>query len=695
MVNVDPLTRYVHVSYRVPADAPAEVTVVCSWSPRDKGEWQAAKVTPLVSETALRLVPEEEGLQWAKGRVTERRAAGLDRTVVFNPYPEAEIDGRVDVDFRIQVQTLDGRDLGTNESRVEADNSDVVYITDWSRVLQPGAVARGKDAGPRQWTWRTGKDPVLYCRYRQDVPVRQITYPLDLRGRYAVFVCTPVGYGIRVRLTGDERTDMLSARRQDEEVLWRWVALDRQHLVLKQPHSYQGYVEGRVRYIKLVPLTEEMAKRLEAQFGTRDKLIAGYLEPYSWAFAEDVEETLQHREPLAAFAEAGISLVDIQIGRFGDKVVYESRLTDQLLHDTIGDPLPGDPNPHTDNVGRMQQFTNALDAELRYARELGMAAHANFGATNCYPGTPLQGDFSKQHPEWMRGSALRYEVPQVRDYILNLYREALEIGAPGLSIDFCRYPEGIDKPETANLFMRKLRAQADKYGRRRGKRTPILVRFPVRGVRLWQNFDYRTWAHEGLVDYLCPSNIQGRHMHFDIRPYVEAVRGTDCKLLPCVDGLEWGLEMPGPFLWRVRQLYEAGVPGLYIYQADARILDVPADRRTMRMLGSSQAVRKWWESEEAARPHRSKGIYLQPAHEGPAYHPWQRLRLWVEGVPMGPMELLLDGELVTECDGPPYLLGTEEYESDPVIPPGDHALTVRVRDGKGWLEQSFGVQGAP
>jgi hypothetical protein len=358
--------------------------------------------------------------------------------------------------------------------------------------------------------------------------------------------------------------------------------------------------------------------------------------------------------------------------------------------------------PQTDNVGRMQQFTNTLDAELRYARELDMIPHANFGATNCYPGTPLQSDFSKEHPDWMRrdptglrGSALRYEMPQVRDYALNLYREALDIGAPGLSIDFCRYPEGIDKAETATLFMRKLRALADRYGRKRGKKVPILVRFPVKGVRLWECFDYSAWAGEGLVDYLCPSNIQGRHLHFDVKPYVAAVKGTDCKLLPCVDGLDWGLEMPGLFLWRVRQLYEAGVAGLYIYQADARILGLTSDRRTMRLIGSSQAVRKWWDAEEAARPHRSKGIYLQPALEGPGYHPWQRLRVWVEGVPMGKMELLVDGEEVGSLAGPPYLLGTEEYDSDNVLPPGDHTLTIRVQDGKGWLEQTFAVQGAP
>ena len=60
-----------------------------------------------------------------------------------------------------------------------------------------------------------------------------------------------------------------------------------------------------------------------------------------------------------------------------------------------------------------------------------------------------------------------------------------------------------------------------------------------------------------------------------------------------------------------------------------------------------------------------------------------------------PVELALDGKRVNRCDGPPYLLGTEESSSDTVIPPGKHTLTVRAQDGDGWLEQTFAINGAP
>lgn len=703
MVETDPLTRYLHITYSIPDDAPDMVMVECTWSPLDREEWRPAKITPLLSETGYRFATSQQWESWTvKGVAAERRARGLQRTIVFNPYPEAQQDGKVNVRFRVRILSPSGELLAQDETQIHADNSDVVYLEDWSQVVQHGVISTTEPRDERKWWWRTDMDTgiatfgnLLTGSSAPDTSLPQLTYPLNLRGWYAIFVCTPPTAGVRLRLSGDERSDLVVSPRPFQEVLWGWRQMDRQNMVIAQPHSYTGYVTGQIDYVKLVPLTGKQVRQLEAQFGKPDRTVVAYYEPYSWAFFEDIQHTWQHREPLVAFKEARVSLVDVQIGRFGAKVVYESRLTDQLLYSTIGDPIGGSV-PHTDNVGRMQQVTNTLQANLQYARELGVRIHANFGATNCYPGTPLQGDFSKKHPEWLRGHALRYEVPEVRQYILSLVREALDIGAEGISIDFCRYPEGIDKPETCDQFLRELKGLRQQYARQRKKPVPLFVRFPAKGVRLWQNFDYRTWIREGLVDALCPSNIQGRHMHFDVTAYVQAAKGTSVKVLPVVDGLSWGLEMPGPFLWRVHQLYQAGVDGIYIYQADARVCthNRPEDRRAVRMVSSSEAVRRYWQEQEHLRTRHSKGIYLQPSEDGDySYHPWERARIWLEGIKTSEVEVYLDGKLVSRFSQPPYLVGTEEYDSDSVIPPGEHTLLLRARDGDGWLEEEFIVKG--
>jgi hypothetical protein len=770
--TVDPLTRCVHLTYSVPSDAPEEVIVQCSWSEPGAAKWQPAAVRPLISETGLELAREEDWRDWTQGRVVERRAAGLERTVVVNPYPQMQRDGRVDVDFRIEIADGRGKSLSTAVLRIQADNTDVVCVEDWTKVLQfeggegktlsregvPATQSAGrdsrtspKDSSTSEKDSRTGETSEVVCNgwtFRKDAganghvsfgnalygqsppdrPLAQLTYPLDLKGWYAIYVAsdaeTPEVGSIRLRLSSDEASDPVSSRRKGEEVLWKWARMDRQNLVLRQPHRHTGYGPAHIDYVRLVPLTQKQVDELEITFGKPDRLVAGYWEPYSWAFYEDVQTPTQHREPLSAFAWARIGLVDTQLGRMGMKVVYESRVTDPLVYKTIGDPIAGEAEPVTANVGRMQQYTNTLDNELRYARELELNLHANFGAGACYVGSPLQGEISKKHPDWRRGNTLRYEVPEVRQYAIGLFREALQIGATGISIDFCRYPEGVDAAETGNALLRELRAMVREYEKssregipalqgagkdsrtseerdsctsgerdsRAGGRIPILVRFPGTGVRLYERFDYRTWAREGLVDYLCPSNIQGRHMNIDMTPYVEAVKGTSCRLLPALDGLSWGLTLPGPFFQRVQTLYEAGVPGIYVYQADGRVLGRPEERRWMRMLSSSEAIRQWWERETANRSRYSKAVYVtQPEAPGGVYHRYERLRIWTDGVDQGPLEVHVDGKLVSRFDKPPYLLGTEDYESDKLLAPGKHELKVRARDGEGWLEQAFAI----
>ena len=704
-VKKDFITRYIHITYDVPSNAPNEIYVYCLWSPKGKNEWKPAKVMPYISDTSLKFVRDEEWKEWIfNGFIKEFSAGGLKRTVVFNPYPEAQSNGKIDIDFRIEIRSADGNLLSIKEMQIQEDNSDVIYIEDWSNVLQKEYVTQQKTEGDaRQWIFQTDLEFVsttygnalIGRKWRDDLPLPQLSYPLNLHGWYAIFVCTPKDYSIRLRLSGDERADVLYSPKPFQEVLWRWYPMDRQHLVLQQVHYYQGYVESRMDYIKLVPLSEEQAKELESQYYTPDKIVIAYFEPYSWAFFEDVQSNLQHREPMVAHKFARVNTVDIQVGRFGMKAVYESRITDQLLYNTIGDPIGG-VIPHTSNVGKMQQYTNTLQTESLYAHELGLSVHANFGATNCYPGTPLQSDFSKQHPEWMEGSFLKYNVPEVQDYILSLFKETLEIGADGLSIDFCRYPGGIDKPETCNQFLRKLKTLRNEFALKRGKEVPLLVRFPAEGVSQWDKFDYLTWIKEELVDYLCPSNIQGRHIHFEVGKYIEAVRGTKCKLLPVIDGLSWGPEMPGPFLWRVQQLYNQGVDGIYIYQADARVCinNRPQDRRCVRLISSSEAVRKWWQNYEQQTPQFSKRIWLQPSEDGDLeYHPWERCRIWIEGIIPDEVQIHLDGKLVNTYKQPPYIVGSEDSSYDNLILSGEHNLLILPKTSTETLSQSFTIFG--
>jgi hypothetical protein len=70
------------------------------------------------------------------------------------------------------------------------------------------------------------------------------------------------------------------------------------------------------------------------------------------------------------------------------------------------------------------------------------------------------------------------------------------------------------------------------------------------------------------------------------------------------------------------------------------------------------------------------------------------VRVWLEGIEMGELEMYLDGKLMSRYDGPPYLLGTEERTSDKVIGANREVeLLIRAKDGNRWLEQRFTLQG--
>lgn len=707
--KIHPVTRTVHLTYRVPDSAPDTITVCCRVRCQPENSWQPASIWPYISETARAYMEKknwEDGV--LRGRVTERWAAGLQRTILWNPFPFSA--GNSAVDF--QLTLLDGRrQLGRAETRIELNNADVVILNDWSQVIQQRAIARDPKPGQAVW-WLRGNQPGKYAPTggtslevkEKGIELPQLTYPLDLRGPHALFVNLPAKLGcIELRLSGDEYPQIFhspalkeSVPRVGEERFWRWVDMDRQHLIIRQPYrtvyEYEDRFRAHLDYVRLVPLTPEALAELKREWDTDDekRLLAGYNEPYSWAFFEKLESPLRHWESVLPFAEAGVDLIDTQIGRGGCRMVFETRTGDQLLAGTYGDPVRGKV-PTTDNVGQMQQYTNTLATQMKYARQLGMKFHANIGATNCYPGTPLESRLSQEHPKWRIGAFLDYEVPEVRQHILALFEEALQIGAGALSLDWCRYPNAVKDKETVTSFFRELRALADRYGEERKEHVGILTRFPAHEDPLSRFFDYKTWVTERLIDYLCPSlNASSRMgndcfvdlLDFDLTRYVEFVADSGVKLLPDIHGGPNKM-LPGIWFERVLSCYEAGADGVYIYQCDEPLHSSPETKRCVQQVKSLGALRRWRDRERAAQAHYSKGAYVTMPH---------RLRkgfmqVWTEGVEQGPVELLVDGVLRNHCERPPYLLTNDRDIED-----GRHVLTVRIRDGGRWLEQDVGLE---
>lgn len=716
---VDPITRYVHVSYKVPAGSPSETIVRCEVRQSDSEGWRPASVWPYMSETALNLAQKQE---WEdgilRGRVVERRAAGLSRTVVWNPF--RFVIGKASVEFRVTL--LDGdRVIAQDTMPISLANSDVVILHDWSKVMQKQLVSESPRPASAVW-WLRGAQTGDYAPTEgnslevkeKGIELPQLTYPLDLKGYYAIFVLLPAKLGsIELRLSGDERPQMFNSARAansdygelssveslvqvGRESLWRWADLTRQHLVIKQPYKtvymYEDSFRAHLDSVRLVPLSPELVEQLNKEWSAEGEkhTVVGYFEPESWGFVEKVESNLQHRLPLLAFSDARVGIVDIQLGRGGSVLNYESRVDSQLLGVIHGDPAHGKV-PHSDTAALMQEYTNTLATNIKYAHELGIKPSANFGATSCYVGSDLESNFSREHSELRSGDELRYDLPEVRRFMLALFEEALQIGAERLSLDWCRYSETIKSREPVTEFLRELRQLADRYGAQRGVHVDILARFPARGALSWQHMDYKTWVREELVDFLCPSNIQGRHLDINLTEYLTAVSGTKTKLFPNVSAHIWGLPRPGMFWERVLKCYEEGCEGVYVYEADFPALGSPEGIRYLSLCCSEDALKRWRAREQTEQDKYSKNIYLSLPPRAGQYQQWGRLRVWVEGFQPGLVELFVDSHKINRYTTPPYILTSEERSDDNTIKPGKHILTVRAQDGNIWLEKEFEV----
>ena len=239
----------------------------------------------------------------------------------------------------------------------------------------------------------------------------------------------------------------------------------------------------------------------------------------------------------------------------------------------------------------------------------------------------------------------------------------MKTGAKCLSLDFGRYPNVIDNAALPTLFLQELRTLADKYSKPDGK-VKILVRFPVPGVSAENGyFKPRDWVDRKLVDYLVPSGVHDNVKNFDCRPYIKMTRGTGIKCLPDIEGgvsLCW----PGGILKRVKQYYDWGADGIYIYQSDARIVGTMCSRnagefrRLISKLGSVAGVNEMVEDIKKNNSEYSKDIYFY----FPLAYQSCRIRVWTEGFTPDAVELFKDGKLTNKyTDTPPYIVGKDGY----------------------------------
>jgi hypothetical protein len=704
--KVDPLTRYVHLQYDVPADAPKSILVQCTYQLNGQKDWKPAAVKRYRSEAAETAVQDTGTIdkELATGQVTEPLAAGRTRTLIWQNDLQLPPGHSYAPTVRVELFDPQHKPLAQGQTEITVDLSDVVALNESMIYVR---LPMQKPGGKPGWVWRhdlPGSPPqgMLDVNERPG-RLDPLAFMPKLKGYYAIFVTVPndPSSEIDLRLASDEFYQRFPGDKS-KEYFWKIAKMDGENLIASQswrtielPKDIGDAFASRLKQLRFVPINPKLYSELtRLDHFKRDKLIHAYFEIYSWAYLNFVDRNSLFLEPIAAYADAKVDAVDAQLGRFGAKPQYPSLIEPALVGDTIGDPEPGGVPPTNSNVGLLGLYTACWRAVDVAGKGMGVPVIANLGAGNAYPSQAMEGNFAKAHPQWMSKDKqwVQYKFKPVRDYCLSMYKEILDRGATRLSIDFCRYPYVIDKPETATLFLTELRALADHYAKG-GQRVKINVRFPVPEVKGGDAFDPRPWVAQNLIDCLSPSCVTANGTFSDPTPYIKMTRGTSVKCLPCIDLLPEGPIWPTGVLQWAKHLYDLGADGIYFYQADARIVGTMMFRAAIghhpliARLGSSRAVDEMMRQYDQEQDNFGTGIYIYY----PAPYTTIRPKVWIEGGNVQEVQYFLDGKPIAGRTTPPYEIGLEGWKHNfPIM--SKATFEVRAKINGQWLVEKQDFQ---
>ena len=705
---VNPVSRYTRLMYNVPADAPDTIIVECVYSTDNGKNWTPAAIKKYRSETAEYILSATEpnliDKELLTGRVKEFMAAGLERSLIWQTYPQLL---NREKNILVQIRIFDSSTILLSEEKIQVNRGiiekGVVVLNDFEKVCQYYNIITNKSDTPGWHIVKQGDSTILQASEAKGL-LEPLTYRIKLTGYYAVFVSVPNDpvSAIELRVTDDLYNQVFYNNKKEREFFWRFIKMDNQSLIISQPHStieagLNDSYRSRLNYVRFVPISEQLYNQNTWLTKLKkDKLVFTYFEPYSWAFHEYVISSFKFGEAFAAYRDARSDFIDMQLDRLGARPIYPSAVEEPLLGSTYGDPAPGGKAPHSIGVARLPLFTHPMQGALIFSQGMNIPVSANFGAGICYPDSPLQGEFSKAHPEWIKDKVwLQYKYKPVRKHFLALYEEQLKVGAKYLSLDFGRYPYVVDAEELPTLFLQELRDLADKYSKPDDK-VRILVRFPVPGVSGENGyFKPQEWVERKLIDFLVPSGVHANMNNFDCRSYIKMTRGTGIKCLPDLEGgvsLIW----PGGILKRVKQYYDWGADGIYIYQADARIVGTMCSRnggqfrRVISKLGSTAGVNAMIDDIQKKNSEYSNDIYFY----FPSPYQSCRIRIWTEGFSADTVRILKDGELLNKYTNslPPYIVGQDGYTNNYSFIGTPVTIEVQARMGQRLFEKKYHIK---
>ncbi len=463
---------------------------------------------------------------------------------------------------------------------------DRVVLSDFSRLMPQDALSRTSVRG--KWWLRSyktdgGQAGTMLMTVERDMDkpetclVPKVTYPLNVKGWYEVWVATyrgPYGGGIDVRLSGDDcfvHIDPQQVAHHPKrpkprvgaivEINYKpAVDLAGQSLIIQQPFgSYEsfhwGFCEASLAYVRLIKLSDEQVKAFQTDQARQDRRTFAvdddnFSRYWMWG-GTDKHAILRIFEPyryhdlaffglcMGAMASCHMPTpyTDLQLsdaGRLGDKRVNRTYQT------------------------FAREGVDFLTLATERAHQYGFKLMPTWRMSAPYFNGPKFKELAKYT---LKGDHHRFNFacPEIHDFYAKLVRHFLETyNVDGFILDYTRHRVHFDKDQPdkvryMNDFSAKMRKMVDEVGKAKGKKLLLCASFTEapysRSQPLLesQGIEVSAWIRNGYYDIIMPEGP-------NIDRYIEMTRGTSTRCFPrwdytCdinADGLAPNIHDPTP-----------------------------------------------------------------------------------------------------------------------------------------------------
>lgn len=514
-------------------------------------------------------------------------------------------------------------DLFPTDSRRWSRAGDAVVLTDFAKAEPATALITGKR---EKGKWKIipfataeWKGMALSAYGGTSPPV--VRLPLAKRGWHAVYVgLSTTSGGFNIGGNG------IKARLSDEPVFKRMAnnlaLLENRRAVIQECYLTVTELKGQpveiaplpglpatVCYVKLVPLTDaEVQARKSNPASSPTRTSIATFDGHSWIWPFRPTTAAELAEEFRGFEDTDIGKWWFQVTG-ADLVCYPSKVGTYPGEGTTDFPT-GAYAAYTRSLETLfKKGINPLKVAREAARAQGAEFHVMLRPAGWVGSMPYEETFNSKffyaHPEWRcvdrDGTPtfyMSYAVPEVRQHLLEVFRETLELQPEGVGFlfnrgmplmlwedAFCKRFKTLHNADARTVpeddprilatraaimtdFMTEVRALLDETARGQGRKVPYKISlgtFAKETDNQKWGLDLPVWIQRGLVDELAVTWF-AYHTSFaqpDMAYYRRITKGTKTRAYPMV--IAWKTGKPKELCQKVAAYHAAGDPGVAIW----------------------------------------------------------------------------------------------------------------------------------